>query len=283
MMTDTTTTRTPTLPIFQLGRQATAGLARIVHYRADGWVRLSLGQDEANYARSPEESRGVPLQAGTVHYHPLKQQSWGEVLVQISRLSQTYGLPIHGLSPQWLAQKPQAQEPGALEQLKEAGLTSLCWPSGELDSGHSEFPVFADWDLPKIASFLYTPISTQEQVNRRVLALLGLRKLQAILPLPIGLGDRVLVTSLTTEGSFDAAVTAWTQMAAQQQVPVGASWGSLGWKMAQPLIAFGCNRLTGWGIEETIAYGPKARPNSWIGQEEVQLGIAESAREAISI
>jgi hypothetical protein len=267
--------------IFELGRQANLGLDRSVTYRADGTLLISLGQDQPEFTRSKDESRGVPLQAAAIHYHPLKSQSWQQVLTQLKHLSQQ-NLPIHGLSPRWLTAH-QAQ--GNLEaQLSEAGLASFSLSTGEFNSSN-EWLAFKDWSMAMVASFVYTPETSQSQIEERVQQLSQFKNIQSIVVLPVGLGDRVIVNALTTEGGFDAEIQAWTQIAIQKYFKtvtkprVRASWGSVGWKMAQPTLAFGCNELAGWGIEEVITYGPKSRPHSWIGEEEVIQGILEAGRQ----
>jgi hypothetical protein len=277
--------RSNLINIFELGRQANLSLDRSVTYRADGTLLISLGQDQPEFTRTKDESRGVPLQAAAIHYHPLKSQNWQQALTQIQHLS-LQKLPIHGLSPRWLAAHlPQ----GDLEaQLGQAGLNSLSLSTGELNSA-TDWLAFKDWEMPMVASFIYTPNSSESQIDERVQLLSQFKRIESVVVLPVGLGDRVIVNALTTEGGFDAEIQAWTQIAIHkhwktpQKPRVRSSWGSVGWKMAQPTLAFGCNELAGWGIEEVVTYGPKSRPHSWIGEEEVIQGILEAGRQPKSL
>ena len=266
--------------IFQLGRRAAKGLSGTVGYREDGAVSLALGNEEpqcaAELVRLPEKPRFL-------HYHPVKSDTPEQVEERITELHKRFpNLQIHGLSPAWLERNP-----GALPSLRKAGLFSISWFTGSVD-GAPEAPsqgwqALKSADIPKVATFVYAPGVTRAQVEARVAEILEGNP-AVILPLPRGLGDKIMLASATTDGILDVSVLTWTRLACQgHTVRLRASWGALGWKMAQPTLAFGVNELAGWGLEETLAYGPKARPGVLVGVDEVESGIREVGRQPLGV
>ena len=260
--------------IFQLGREAARGLSGQVNYREDGAVWMALGSSDPHPAGGKSEGPRF------VHYHPLKDDSIETAQARVRELHARFPqAPVHGFSPAWFERQ------GAREVI---GLNSLCWFTGSVDgpaeSASSGWQKLADTEIAKVASFIYGPEVTREQVEARVGEILKGRNVTTIVPLPRGLGDRVLLAQATTDGILDVTVYAWTRIAcARHDVRLRASWGALGWKMAQPCLSFGVDELAGWGLEEFLAYGPKARGSSVVGREEAEQGIREAGREPIGV
>ncbi|MEW6277591.1 MAG: hypothetical protein AB1758_03130 [Candidatus Eremiobacterota bacterium] len=132
--------------------------------------------------------------------------------------------------------------------------------------------------LPEVATVLYDQESSVlddlERLARRP-------RLVGVVLLPAAVGDQVLVEGATTWGNRDVSLLA----AARILLPhchVRASWGALGWKLAQPAVAFGADELAGWGLEEHLAY-PRARPASGVGRAEVEAGIREAGRIPVEV
>ena len=261
-----------TQDLFEIGRRAARAVKGPVGYREDGAVILALG------AATP--AKGRPR---FVHYHPLKTDTLDSALERLGLLRREFPTcELHGLSPGWLERHGQ----GCVQALRQAGLHSLSWFTGSVD-GPSETPAqawekCADLDIPKVASFIYGPQVTRTQVEERVEAIVRDRQVCTVLPLPRGLGDKLMQASSTTDGILDARVLSWTRLACGE-LHVRASWGALGWKMAQPTLLFGVDELAGRGLEEVLAYGPQARAAAVVRTEEVEAGIREAGHRPLGV
>lgn len=257
-----------TVSLFELGRQARCRRHPRLWVRADGAVKL--------LPTAPDWGK-LTLDVREVHYHPRKDQSVEEVLEELKELRARHPQArLHGFSPGWLA-----RHPGALPRLREAGLDSLCWFTGDLSEGG---PAAAGWqecaDLPiaKIACFVYGPEHGLPQVEERVRQLAGAEQ---IVPLPRAVGDLVVIPGATTEGPRDIEVLSRTRALAAVEQRVRASWGALGFKLAQSSLAFGPDALAGWGIEEQLAYSGRMRPADLIGWDEAWAGAREAGMEPL--
>lgn len=262
---------TSTFDLFGQGIAAQQKTGSEVGFRADGSVLLVLGSAEP---ADPCELGKLPREPLTLHYHPLKQDTLPEVLQRIKELKQL-NLAIHGLSPGWVDRHGR----DALRAAQEAGLDSLAWCSGgigETSPAANGWEALQDFDIPKVASFTYSPRDSAEQIEERIAKLAAGRNVQTLSPLPASVGDMVVVKDLTTDGLQD--VTVLIRCRLQCNCHVRASWAALGWKMAQSTLGFGVDELTGWGLEEFLAYSQRLRPSSVIGREEVLAGIKEAGR-----
>jgi hypothetical protein len=241
-----------------------------VGYREDGSLVLALGSEEAT---CPVELDGLPLEPRVVHYHPAKGWSVEQAAADVKALRARYPQAwIHGLSPAWLQGKN-------FELVQIAGLDSFCLYTGEV--GGAATGAAAGWeeclnlDIPVQASFSYGPNASLEDIRER---LHRIGKVTSVLPLPLAIGDRIVLPGATTAGVQDIEVLA-TCGCELPGAQVRASWAALGWKIGQATVAFGATELTGWGLEEMFAYSSRSRPAGVVGRAEVLQGIEEIQRE----
>lgn len=253
--------------IFELGRQARAKRHPRVWLRADGAVHLWPG--------SPDWGK-LEIEVREVHFHPRKEDTPEQVVELAAQLrAQFPGVRLHGLSPGWLQRH-------GLDVLEQIRLDSLCWYTGEL-SGPSA-PAARGWELcaplklPKIASFVYGPEHTVEELEQRLDLL---READQIVPLPRAVGDLVVIPGATTDGTRDIEILSRSRALAEPVQWVRASWGALGFKLAQSSLAFGADALGGWGLEEQLAYSGRMRPADLIGWDEARAGTLEAGMEPL--
>lgn len=261
---------------YGLARRArTLNPSREVGYREDGSLLLALGSAEAG---CPIDLDGLPLEPRVVHYHPGKGWTLEQVLADLQRLKQQHpDCRLHGLSPAWL----RAHAPAPIEALRAAGLDSFSLFTGELTG--ASVGAAQGWeeclqlDIPCQASFTYGPSASAEQLRDRLRRLHSCTRLECVLPLPLAVGDRVVLPGATTAGIQDLEVLA-TCGCELPGVPVRTSWAALGWKIGQATVAFGSNQLSGWGLEELLVYSSRTRPASVVGRAEVLAGMLEARR-----
>jgi len=255
------------LSLFEWGRKARPKRAPRVWLRPDGSVLLEpAGPD---WGKLPREVREV-------HFHPRKDRSFQDVLDALRGFRANYPeARIHGFSPGWLQRHGRA----CLPELQEAGLDSLCWFTGDLNEAA---PAAQGWEacaglpIAKIASFVYGPEASMQALEARVKAL---SEADQIVPLPRAVGDLVVIRGATTDGTLDIEVLARCRVWAQSSQRVRASWGALGFKLAQSSLAFGADALAGWGMEEQLAYSGRMRPADLIGLDEARAGVWEAGME----
>lgn len=252
--------------IFELGRRARAKRHPRVWLRADGAVHLvPTAPDWGKLQRNVQE----------VHFHPRKDETPEQVVELVQQLrAQFPGAKLHGLSPGWLQRH-------GFEVLEKIRPDSLCWFTGEL-TGASTGPAqgwseCAALKLPKIAAFVYGPEHSAEDLEKRLDAL---RDAEQIVPLPRAVGDLVVIPGATTDGPLDVEILSRTRALAEPVQWVRASWGALGFKLAQSSLAFGADALAGWGLEEQLAYSGRMRPADLIGWDEARAGALEAGMES---
>ncbi|MFN8610300.1 MAG: hypothetical protein U0931_22375 [Vulcanimicrobiota bacterium] len=253
--------------LFESGREARRKRHPRVWLRADGAVHL--------LPTAPDWGK-LPLDVKEVHFHPRKDDTPDQVLRQVQELRARFPeARLHGLSPGWLHKH-------GLEILNQLRLDSLCWFTGEL-TGPSG-PAAQGWQecaalkLPKIASFVYGPEHSLEDLAKR---LDQLRDADQIVPLPRAVGDLVVIPGATTDGPWDIQVLSRSRVLAEPAQWVRASWGVFGFKLAQSSLAFGVDALGGWGLEEQLAYSGRMRPADLIGWEEARAGAREAGMEPL--
>jgi 2-iminoacetate synthase ThiH len=213
-----------------------------------------------------------------VHFHPRKDESPAQAVEQLVRLrAQFPQARLHGFSPGWL----QRHGWNRLDELQQAGLDSLCWFTGELTESHpaaSGWEQCADLAIAKVACFVYGPHPDPADLEKRVRALVGADQ---IVPLPRAVGDLVVIPGATTDGTCDIEVLSRCRALAQPKQRVRASWGALGFKLAQSSLVFGSDALAGWGLEEQLAYSGRMRPADLIGWDEARAGVVEAGMEPL--
>lgn len=244
--------------LFSLGRAARARAHAEVWLRADGAVHL--------LPQSPDWGK-LPREVTEVHYHPSKGQTIEQVREEIAQVRQQYpGARLHGLSPGWLERNGS--------ELLEL-FDSFCLFTGEL--GAPPHPAAQGWrkfsELPNaVATLVYGPEHSLEQLQER---LKHLENVGQVVPLPRAVGDLVMVSGATTDGTWDIEVLSRCRALLPARVRVRASWGALGFKLAQASLAFGADALAGWGLEEQLAYSGRMRPAELVGWEEARAGLRE--------
>ncbi len=128
---------------------------------------------------------------------------------------------------------------------------------------------------PEVATLTYDQTTPVESLLADLQSLAGRKWLVSCVLLPAGVGDQVL-SPATTWGSRDVALLSAARLLLRGHVR--ASWGALGWKLAQASIAFGTDELAGWGLEEHLTYGGRFRPAAQVSHEEAEAGILEAGR-----
>lgn len=255
--------------LFELGRQARARRHSHLWVRADGAVLL--------LPAAPDWGK-LEIEVKEIHFHPRKDQTVAEVLAQLRELrAQHPSARLHGFSPGWLKRHGMQ----ILPDLQAAGLDSLCWFTGDLTedgAAATGWEECADLPIARIASFVYGPEHSADLVVARVQKLSGAEQ---IVPLPRAVGDLVVIAGATTEGTRDIEVLSRTRALAGCGQRVRASWGALGFKLAQSSLAFGPDALAGWGIEEQLAYSGRMRPADLIGWDEAWAGAREAGMEPL--
>jgi hypothetical protein len=255
------------LNLFELGRRARSKRHERVWLRADGAVHLlPSSPDWGKLERSVQE----------VHFHPRKDETPQQVVALVAQLREQFpGAKIHGLSPGWLKRH-------GFEVLDQIRLDSFCWFTGELTgaaSGAAQgWEECADLKLPKVAAFVYGPEHSPEDLEKRLDAL---RDADQIVPLPRAVGDLVVIAGATTDGPQDVEILSRTRALAEPVQWVRASWGALGFKLAQSSLAFGADALGGWGLEEQLAYSGRMRPADLVGWDEARAGALEAGMDPL--
>ena len=257
--------------LFSLGKRARANRNAQVWLRADGAVWLVLGSQ----ARPAVELGRLPLEITEVHYHPQRQDSPTLVGERLAQLRQEYPQArIHGLSPGWVDRHGLPD-----------GLDSLCLFTGELDGEPAA--AARGWqealhcDKEAVATVVYGPEHSAAQLEQRLLQLSRAPRLRQVVLLPRAVGDLVVVPGATTDGPRDIEFLALARCVLPSHVRVRASWGALGFKLAQSSLAFGADALAGWGLEEHLAYSGKMRSADLIGWDEARAGVREAGRECL--
>lgn len=263
------TTLTP-MTLFELAREARARKNPTCWHRADGQVALA--------PISGPDFSGCKAEISEVHFHPRPQDSAVEHLLQLKQAHPQ--AQLHGLSPGWVARHGLA----ALQELEEVGLASFCWFTGELESGSPAsqgWEALLDLELPKVGVFVYGPEDHWSRLEPRLARMAQARNLLQVVPLPRAVGDLVVVPGATTDGTRDIEILARCRAFFAPQVRVRASWAALGFKLAQSALAFGCDALAGWGLEEQLAYSGKMRPADVVSRDVVLAGLAEARVQAL--
>ncbi|MBI3924661.1 MAG: hypothetical protein HY319_03900 [Armatimonadetes bacterium] len=189
---------------------------------------------------------------------------------------------LHGLTPAWLSRQPAE----AASRLVASGLGTLALYTGPLSG---ECPYSEGWvglldtDIPKVGCVVYGPEDPAEAIVERLMVLSRARGLKTVLCLPAAPGDLMLVRGATTDGNLDMRVLSVARLALPVGVHVRASWGALGWKVAQVALAFGADELAGFGLEERLTYLPRTRPASIVEREEVLAGIREALLDVVEV
>jgi len=253
--------------LFEIARQARASRNAKVWIRPDGRVALAPME-------GPSLGR-LTMDVQEVHVHPRRDD---DALELMARLREDFpNAKFHGFSPGWLARH-------GMDRLSQLGLDSLCWFTGELGQ---DGPASQGWqelgehEIPKIGVFLYGPEHSWQQVEDRVGQMSQARNLLQVVPLPRAVGDLVVIPGATTDGTQDIELLARCRRMLPSGVRVRASWAALGWKMAQSSLAFGCDALAGWGMEEQLAYSGRMRPADLVGEDEVLAGLREAGMESL--
>ncbi|MBS2033411.1 hypothetical protein JST97_00370 [bacterium] len=253
--------------LFELGREARRKRHPRVWLRADGAVHL--------VPTSPDWGK-LPLEVKEVHFHPRKDETPEQVLAQVAELRSRFpAARLHGLSPGWLKKY-------GMDILNQLRLDSLCWFTGELTGPSS--PPAQGWQdcaalkLPKVAAFVYGPEHSAEDLEKR---LDQLRDAEQIIPLPRAVGDLVVIPGATTDGPRDIEILSRSRALAEPAQWIRASWGALGFKLAQSSLAFGADALGGWGLEEQLAYSGRMRPADLIDWNEARAGTVEAGMEPL--
>lgn len=257
--------------LFGLGRRARARRHSAVWLRADGAVWLSLGAS----GRSPVELGRLPLDVREVHYHPQKDDSPEFVRQRLGELRAEHpGAVLHGLSPGWLSRHGLPE-----------GLDSLSLFTGELERDEAAaargWPDALACDIDMVATVIYGPEHTASQLEQRLTRLAQAPRLRQVVLLPRAVGDLVVVPGATTDGTKDVEFLALARCLLPASVRVRASWGALGFKLAQSALAFGADALAGWGLEEQLAYSGKMRSADLIGWDEARAGVREAGMDLL--
>lgn len=129
--------------------------------------------------------------------------------------------------------------------------------------------------MPEVATLNYDQTTPVESLLADMQSLARRKWLVGCVLLPAGVGDQVL-SPATTWGSRDVALLSAARLLLRCHVR--ASWGALGWKLAQASIAFGTDEVAGWGLEEQLTYGGRFRPAAQVSHEEAEAGILEAGR-----
>ena len=255
--------------LFDLGRQARLKRQARVWLRADGSVLL--------LPTAPDWGK-LEIRITEVHFHPRRDDSLAQVLQRLRELRAQYPeARLHGFSPGWLTRHGFH----VLPDLQSAGLDSFCWFTGELSepgAASAGWEECAELPIPKVASFVYGPKPDIQALQERVEALAGAHQ---IVPLPRAVGDLVVVPGATTDGTCDIEVLSRCRVLAGTDQRVRASWGALGFKLAQSSLAFGSDALAGWGLEEQLAYSGRMRPADLIGWDEARAGAVEAGMDPL--
>lgn len=252
------------MTIFELARQARANRNTEVWLRADGAVGL-------NPMEGPDLGK-LPVDVREIHFHPRKNDSLEQAreLLKEARL-QYPEASVHGLSPGWWSRHGELLD-----------VDSLCWFTGELGDDNSPaskgWQKFAELDLPKVACLVYGPEHTPAQLEARLQAIAAAPKVTQLVALPRSVGDLVVIPGATTDGTWDVEMLARCRAALPPSIRVRASWGALGYKMAQSALAFGCDGLAGWGLEEHLAYSGRMRPADVVGWDQAREGLEEASK-----
>ncbi len=191
-----------------------------------------------------------------IHFLPDLSEEPEDVEQRLEVLRSTFPhVWIHGGCPEW------EQKHGVLEHVDSRALFTSRREPG---------------DVPEVATITYDQETPVEGILADLHALAHRRRLVGVILLPAGVGDQVL-SPATTWGSRDMALLSAARIVLPR-VHVRASWGALGWKLAQAAIAFGVDEVAGWGLEERLAYGTRFRPACTVEHEEAEAGIKESGR-----
>lgn len=263
---------TQTMDLFTLGRKARSRRHSQIWLRADGAVWLCLGAE----AKPAVDLGRVPQDIREVHYHPQRDDSVETALRHVAQLRAEYpAARLHGFSPGWLHK----------HELQTVPVDSLCLFTGELTG-----PVSAaanGWDqllnspLHKIAVVVYGPEHTPEQLEVRLQRLNHAANLDQVVLLPRAVGDLVVIPGATTDGTRDIEFLALARAVLKPEARLRASWGTLGFKLAQCSLAFGSDALAGWGLDEHLAYSGKMRSAEVVGWDEARAGVTEAGLEVL--
>jgi hypothetical protein len=261
---------TQTMDLFTLGRRARERRHRDVSVRADGAVWMALGAQ----GRNAVELGRLPQHITEVHYHPHRDDSPEAAFERVVQLREEFpGVPVHGFSPGWLRK----------HGLTDVPADSLCFFTGELSGAVS--PAACGWEtllhipVDKVAVVVYGPEHTPAQLESRIAKLNEATHLTQLVLLPRAVGDLVVVPGATTDGTRDVEFLALARAVLHPTVRLRASWGTLGFKLAQCSLAFGADALAGWGLDEHLAYSGKMRSAEVVGWDEARAGVAEARLE----
>lgn len=145
------------------------------------------------------------------------------------------------------------------------------------------FEVEKDWDKrvalsharETTAVLLYGPSVSSEALVQAVSTLIGIEGLSAVVPLPLGAGDRIPLKGMTTSGNLDMTMVAALCLLLPSHVRVRASWAVMGWKVAQLGPVYGASELMGWSAAETLAYTGRVRSAARVESAELEAGLKE--------
>lgn len=191
-----------------------------------------------------------------IHFLPDREETPAQVHDRLVALRQAFpDVWIHGGDPGW------SERHGVL-----VGVDSRALFTARPEPG----------DRPEVATVVYGQETPVQSLLAELRQLSVRKRLVGLVLLPEGVGDQVL-SPATTWGSRDMALLSVARLL-MPRCHVRASWGALGWKLAQASIAFGADELACWGLEERLAYGTRCRPASQVEHEEAEAGVTESGR-----
>lgn len=123
---------------------------------------------------------------------------------------------------------------------------------------------------------VYTPEVRAAALEKAARACAKGPRVESVVALPLGAGDRIPLPGLTTAGNIDMAVVSALRYLLPREVKVRASWAALGWKVAQLALIYGADELAGWTAAETRVYTGRVRAAARVESEEVESGIVEA-------
>lgn len=167
----------------------------------------------------------------------------------------------------------------ALEhQDRLAGFTLF---AGSVKEGFQLPQELSQLEIPLSLAFTYSPQTSFSQLESFLLTLQE-SKVERVIPLPVSVGDKILIKNVTTDGDLDMRVLALTRLLLPQKI-VKSSWAAFGWKLGLIASAFGADELGGWSGEESLAYQPRLRPADRVLTKEVLQGIQEMGKESVDL
>lgn len=234
---------------------------------ADDELLLLGGAGESGRSSRKPAEVGSPT---CVALTPSTGQLPEEFQVSLKEARERYpGAELCGFGPPgWSA----AGGPGLDRLVVKIGLVEETFTSSEdwqikLDSSPS---------VPFSAVLAYSPRVTSPALQEAVRALEGKPSPASVIPLPLSAGDRIPLQGLTTPGTTDMMVISALRYLLPPEVRVRASWGALGWKVAQLALLYGADELAGWTAAEACAYTGRVRAAARVEEKELLQGLTEA-------